>query len=177
MNSFLTTVKYPSMFNKFIGIKQQINKKQVFIKINEINLLNNSNNKNVNAFIGSRKAFKAGISTIESDLSKTWSFTYSNKERSSFVLALYDQKSIFGTSKLLGEIEIKLSSFKSNSVTKNTFLLRSLDRNSEPILVTLLLHLNENNSKAFQAPESNILNYEYEIIPTHLNFETENLIV
>ena len=162
MNTILRTETFQSMINKFIDFKPQINKKQAFVKITDIELPDINNGKIV-AYVGSRKAFKNQIVSHENPHTKIWNFLYTNKNHSSFVLALYNQQSKLSEDKLLGEIEIRLSSFKSNSVTKHTFILRSSDRNSVPIRVTLSIHLSENGSKALEAPESNILNYEYEI--------------
>ena len=151
-------IKQLSTFNK-----QNLNKKQAFIKINDIKLPNINTTKVV-AYVGSRKIFNNGYFNCSKAQSKVWNFTYSNKNQSSFVIALYNQQSMFSKGELLGEIEIKLSSFKSNSITKHSFLLRSSNRNSEPISVSISVHLNEDGSKPFISPESNILNYEYEVI-------------
>ena len=163
-NSIPLSHSLPSYFNNFIDFgKQTLNKKQAFVKINDIQI-ERANKQRIGAYIGSRRVFKNRMFSCENAKTKTWNFCYSNKNQASFVLALYNQESMFGNGKLLGEIEIRLSSFKTNHITKHTFILRSTDRYSEPIRVTLTIHLNEDGSKAFSSPESNILNYEYEII-------------
>ena len=119
---------------------------------------------NILAYVGSRKGFKAGVKYATNTENKVWELVYSDKQHSSFVVALYNQISLFGEQKIIGEIEIKLGSFQSNRVTNHTFILRSPNRNSEPTRINLSVHLCEDGSKPFQSSESNILNYEYEII-------------
>ena len=172
MNTFLDA----SAINKLFNFKQlNNNKKQAFIKVNEVELPNNSENNKIVAYLGSRKAFNNGTITYANPYTKIWNFVYTDKNHSSFVLALYKESKdsqVQEKNELLGEIEIKLSSFKTNSVTKHSFILRSFDRNSLPIIVNLSIHLDEDGSKQFKAPESNILNYEYEIISNKFYSET-----
>lgn len=63
--------------------------------------------------------------------------------------------------------KLKLSAFRSNSVTHHKFILRPPDRNAFTIQVSLSVHLSENGANSFDAPESNIVNDEYEIIHTN----------
>ena len=153
----------PSIVNRFFDSSRQNNTKQALIRINSIDI-EGANVSKVVAFIGSRKAFKSGFFHCDSPEEKVWNFKYTNKARASFVLALFSQGSMLENNRLLGEIEIKLSSFKSNSITKHNFILRSEARNMQQICVNLTIHLNENGSKPFDSPESGLLNYEYEII-------------
>ena len=154
----------PFVFNKLFEVhmnKEQQNR--AYVKINQIKQ-EKGDSENIVAYIGSRRAYKRGYHSFNTTCNKTWNFTYKDKNHSSFVVALFNQESVFEDIKLLGEIEIKLSSFKSNCVTNHKFLLRSPDRHSAPITVNLSIHLCEDDSKPFQAGETNILNYEYEVI-------------
>ena len=137
--------------------------KKVYIKINQIDQ-KNINDSNIVAYIGSWKAYKnCKHPNVDIINNKVWKFNYIDKNRSSFVIALFNHISLFEEDKLIGEIEIKLGSFRSNSVTNHTFILRSTERNKEPILINLSIHLSEDGSEPFQAENSEILDYEYEV--------------
>ena len=149
---------FSNLFNSF-----QKPEKRAFIKINKITCTHN--NSTIFACVGPRKLFRHFSAYNEDIFKRTWEFTYNDNKRSSFVIALF-QTSTFGPDKLLGQFEIRLDAFKVNSVTDHTFILRSTDRNSEPICVGISIHINENQSLSFIAPKSNIIKDEYEIIRT-----------
>ena len=164
MDKTSITRSIPLLMNRlFDNYVKQTHYNKTYIKINKIEQ-QNSSISNVVAYIGSRKSFKKWNISVSPIENKTWELNYTDKNHSSFVVALFNQKSMFEESKLIGEIEIKLGSFQTNRVTNHTFILRCPDRHSEPIRVSLSIHLNEDGSKPFQSCESNILNYEYEII-------------
>ena len=115
--------------------------------------------------IGPRKAYlnHQYDFTANAKIDNTWEFIYKNSLKSSLTIGLFS-KSFFGTLTEIGEIELNLAAFKVNAVTKQTFTLRSKDRNLIPPKIKVTIHLSENGETSFHAPETNKIKDEFEII-------------
>ena len=152
---------FTSALNHFVSRPQ----KRAFIKINSLN----TNTEELVTFIGSRKGYIDFPASSKNITQHVWNFTYRGKKSSSFVIAVARKQTNNSGHHTLGKLEIRLDAFKSNFITNHTFTLRPCDRNSEPIEVNLSVHLNEDGSKVFSAPQSNIIRDDFEILQTHNN--------
>ena len=143
------------------------NEHHVYIKIINVDPGNFplDNTSTLTLCIGPRKAFTARQYdfTPNSKVDDTWEFSYKNSLKSSLTIGLFS-KSFFGNLHEIGEIELNLAAFKVNAVTKQSFTLRSKDRNLIPPKIKLSLHLSENGEASFHAPETNKMKDEFEII-------------
>ena len=153
------------MFTSVINNFQSQPQKRAFIKINSIN----TNTEELVTFIGSRKGYIHFPATDKNITQHVWNFTYTGKKSASFVVAIAHKQTNNNSRRTLGKLEIRLDAFKSNFITTHTFTLRPSDRNSEPIQVNLSVHLNEDGSKVFSAPQSNIIRDDFEILHSHNN--------
>ena len=151
---------FTSVIKHFISEPQ----KRAFIKINTIN----TNTEDLVTFVGSRKGYIHFPATDKHITEHVWSFTYTGKKTASFVVAVA-HKGTNNSQHTLGKLEIRLDAFKSNFITNHTFTLRPSDRNSSPIEVNLSVHLNEDGSKVFTGPQSNIISDDFEILQSHNN--------
>ena len=160
MNNFINT--------KFASYVPQETTNQAFVKINSIDTgsFKLERDARLSACIGSRKTFKnCPYDFFMADskrLQKVWTFSYKNAQRSSLVFVLY-KKNFFGTDEEIGEIEIKLNALTCNRITNHVFVLRSPDKNAIPAKVSLSIHISENGSKPFQAPEGDKIRSDFEI--------------
>lgn len=144
-----------------------ISDNEVYVRIDSIDTgsFPVKNDTKLIACIGSRHSFlpysyefKAG-----NNVNHVWNFTYKNQDRSSFVLVLF-KRQLFGGDKEIGEIELKLNAFQTNAVTQHTFELHSPQKNAIPAKVTLSVHICEDGSERFNAPEAQSIQNQYEIV-------------
>ena len=149
---------------------QKQNVGHVYVKVESVSIgsFNASDKATLKMCLTTRRALKMGFHEYCHEFHKnekvdhTWSFTYKNKQHSSFVLLLFKRR-YFGGDREIGEIELKLDAFATNSVTTHEFVLRSPNENAIPARVTLSVHLSENGSENFNAPQMNILSDKYEV--------------
>ena len=153
------------MFTSAINHIQAHPQKRAFIKINSIN----TNTDELVTFIGSRKGYHQFPASSKNITQHVWNFTYTGKKTASFVIAIAHKQTNNSRHHTLGKLEIRLDAFKSNFITNHTFTLRPSDRNSAPIEVNLSVHLNEDGSKVFSAPQSNIIRDDFEILQSRNN--------
>ena len=151
---------FTSIIKNFLAQPQ----KRAFIKINSIN----TNTEELVTFIGSRKGYIHFPAYDKNITQHVWNFTYTRKKTASFVIAV-GHKQTNNSHHTIGKLEIRLDAFKSNFITNHTFTLRPSDRNSEPLQVNLSLHLNEDGSKVFTAPKSNVIRDDFEILQSSNN--------
>ena len=162
-----TRISMQSSFN--FNIVNKNNNNDIFLRIDNIDLgsFETEPNSKIVVCLGSRNLYRPysiDIPATQKKLDKVWNFKYSNFSKSSFVLALYKRK-FFGQDKEIGQIEIKLDAFPINRVTKHEFVLRSPNPNAIPPKVTLSIHVCEDGSPQFKAPESDNINPRFEILP------------
>lgn len=81
-----------------------------------------------------------------------WDFKYNNARCASFVVAIF-KKRIFGGDLEIGEVELKLSGFEPNKVTTGTFNMMSPQGKNYNASVKVSVHLSEDGSFPFTAPE------------------------
>ena len=155
-----------SSFSKEI-LQNKQNSNQVFIKLESVNLgsFKLEPGTRIKACIGSRSNIKGYPVEFNQNTvpNHVWTFSYKNLLKSSFVLVLF-QSQFLGPEKEIGEIEIRLSAFQKNSVTSHEFILRSPNRNAVPPRVRLSVHVNEDGSNQFSAPNAHAIDDKFEIV-------------
>ena len=148
------------------GYQQFDSLNQVYIRIDSIDLgsFQSTNKATLKACIGSRKSFLPNVYEFHKNdiLNHTWTFTFKNANRSSFIFALF-KKRIFGGDHEVGEIEVRINAFQPNTVTTEEFILKSPNPNAVPAKVKLTIHVCENGAQEFDAPPSTSINNNFEI--------------
>ena len=137
-----------------------VSSNKVFVKIDKIDYGSFKVDKNtmIIGCVGSRYSFKPYAYTFpvsETTPNKVWDLEYKNAARSSFVLVLFKHR-FFGSDIEIGEIELKISGFETNTVTQHEFTLQS-PFYGNPVKVTLSVHVSEDGTRGFKAPLSNSL--------------------
>ena len=154
--------------SKLFAVAQQLinNEYNIYVKVDKIDFgsYETKPNDQLIVCVGPKNSFRGYPHefTPKDSVTKVWSFPYKNQLRASIVVALYKAK-FFGGNIDLGKIEISLSALERNKVTKNSFKLRS-ENTEKPIIVDLSIHLNEDESAAFDAPTTTKLESGYQII-------------
>lgn len=80
-----------------------------------------------------------------------WDFKYNDAHRSSFVFVLF-KKHLFGGDEELGEIELRLGSFEPNTVVTKEYTLKTPSSKHIPCRARISVHLCEDGSSPFCAP-------------------------
>ena len=151
---------------------------KVFVRIESINpgSCNLPSNATLTATVTTRKFLRLGIPQYIEKFKQNqkpnhvWSFGFSDKERSSFIILLMQKK--FFTEKEIGEIELNLDAFESNCVTTHEFTLHTPQTNVEPPRIRVTVHVSQDGCENFKAPQSNTLKDNFEI--QHLKTIYEN---
>ena len=97
--------------------------------------------------------------TLADGVHRMWSFTYLNREKSSFVVAIYKKK-FFQHNMEIGKIEIPLSSIELYNTTQQEYKIPVRNFSGEPITIKLTIEKAENNLTeigsqiSFSAPAS-----------------------
>ena len=131
---------------------------RIYIRIENIDYdsFKISNKASVMAFAGSRKHFRKHpykFNVSETAPQHVWSFRYDDVSKTSFVLVLYKYR-ILGADEEIGQVEINLKGFKPNTVTTHEFNLFCPEKNISP-KVTISIHINQDGSEPFTAPQCN----------------------
>ncbi|EAY14839.1 hypothetical protein TVAG_411050 [Trichomonas vaginalis G3] len=97
---------------------------------------------------------------LDKNPQKVWELRYHNPNTTSFIFTLA-KKRIFGGDIPIGEVELKLSNFETNTVVKCDCKLRNPSNRRLNSTVTLSIHVCEDGSAPFNAPDANIVSSSY----------------
>ena len=128
------------------------NSLQVSVESVDIQGLGIKDNTCLSLFIGPRnnnKGYFTEFNYSEKHPKRGWSFTFTNPERSSFVVELY-KYNLFFKNELLGKTEIRVADIQTNSQSTRQILLRTpKDKPTARVTITLSIRTNDNSFMSY----------------------------